>query len=123
MNYSYYIVTRPDFSIDSISSSSINLGFTLEKLKKYVINMKDLIINLKGEFIDFKESLKDYQDPKEVYFLNVEKFLGKKNQVKQNMDEEEEKKYKEKELAKLLKTKMQLNIKEIKFKKNKQLYY
>ena len=74
MNYSYYIVTRPDFSIDSISSSTINLGFTLEMLKKYVINIKDLIINLKGEFIDFKESLKEYQDPKDVYFLGVEKF-------------------------------------------------
>ena len=30
----------------------------------------------------------------------------KKNQVKQNMDEDEEKKYTQKELAKLLKTKM-----------------
>ena len=123
MNYCYYIITRPDFSIDSISSSTINLGFTLEILKKYVINMKDLIINLKGEFIDFKESLKDYQDPKEVYFLNVEKFLGKKNQVKQNMDEDEDKKYTEKELAKLLKIKMELNIIEIKFRQNEPLGY
>ena len=124
MNYSYYIVTRPDFSIDSISSSSINLGFTLEILKKYVINMKDLIINLKGEVIDLKESLKDYQDPKEIYFLNVEKFLGKKNQIKQiNMDEDEEKKYTEKELAKLTKVKMELNIIEIKFRQNEPLGY
>ena len=116
MNYSYYIVTRPDFSIDSISSSTINLGFTLEMLKKYVINMKDLIINLKGEFINFKENLKDYQEPKNIYFLSVEKFLGRKNQVKQNVDEDEEKKYTEKELAKLIKIKMELNIIEIKFR-------
>ena len=33
MNYCYYIITRPDFTIDSISSSAINLGFTLEMLK------------------------------------------------------------------------------------------
>ena len=33
VNYYYYICTRSDFSIDSISSSSINLGFTLEILK------------------------------------------------------------------------------------------
>ena len=124
MNYSYYILTRPDFSIDSISSSSINLGFTLEILKKYVINMKDLVINLRGEFIDFKENLNDYQDPREVYFLSVDKFLGKKNQIKQNnMDEDEDKKYTEKELAKLTKIKMELNIIEIKFRQNEPLGY
>ena len=123
MNYSYYIVTRPDFSIDSISSSTINLGFTLEMLKKYVINMKDLIINLKGEFIDFKENLKDFQEPKEIYFLSVEKFLGRKNQIKQSMDEDDEKKYTEKELAKLTKIKMELNIIIIKFRQNEPLGY
>ena len=124
MNYSYYILTRPDFSIDSISSSAINLGFTLEILKKYVINMKDLVINLRGEFIDFKENLNDYQDPREVYFLSVDKFLGKKNQIKQNnMDEDEDKKYTEKELAKLTKIKMELNIIEIKFRQNEPLGY
>ena len=123
MNYSYYIVTRPDFSIDSISSSTINLGFTLEMLKKYVINMKDLIINLKGEFIDFKENLKDFQEPKEIYFLSVEKFLGRKNQIKQSVDEDDEKKYTEKELAKLTKIKMELNIIVIKFRQNEPLGY
>ena len=121
MNYSYYIVTRPDFSIDSISSSTINLGFTLEMLKKYVINIKDLIINLKGEFIDFKESLKEYQDPKDVYFLGVEKFLEKK-QVKHHEDDED-KKYTEKELERIFKIKMELNIIEIKFRDNEPLGY
>ena len=85
--------------------------------------MKDLIINLKGEFINFKEHLKDYQEPKEVYFLSVDKILGKKNQIRQNMDEDEEKKYTEKELAKLFKIKMELNILEIKFRQNEPLGY
>ena len=93
MNYCYYIITRADFSIDSISSSTINLGFTLEMLKKYVINMNDLIINLKGE-------------------LN-----------NHNMDEDEEKKYTEKELAKMHKKKLELNIIEIKFRQNEPLGY
>jgi len=39
------------------------------------------------------------------------------------MDEDEEKKYTEKELAKLLKTKMELNIIEIKFRQNEPLGY
>ena len=122
MNYCYYIITRPDFTIDSISSSAINLGFTLEMLKKYVINMKDLIVNLKGEIIDFKENLKEYQEPKNIYFLSVEKIVGKKINVK-HMEEDEEKKYTEKELAKLLKTKMELNIIVIRFRQNEPLGY
>ena len=123
MNYCYYIITRPDFSIDSVSSSAINLGFTLEMLKKYVINMKDLIINLKGEVIDFKENLKDYQEPKDIYLLSVDKIVGKKTNVKHNIDEDDEKKYTEKELARLFKIKMELNIIEIKFRQNEPLGY
>ena len=123
MNYCYYIITRADFSIDSISSSSINLGFTLEMLKKYVINMKDLIINLKGELIDFKEKLKDFQEPKSIYFLSLDKVTGKKTQANHNMDEDEEKQYTEKELAQLSKKKLELNILEIKFRQNEPLGY
>ena len=124
MNYCYYIITRADFSIDSISSSTINLGFTLEMLKKYVINMNDLIINLKGELIDFKENLKDFQEPKTIYFLSLDKVTGKKAQVNNhNMDEDEEKKYTEKELAKMHKKKLELNIIEIKFRQNEPLGY
>ena len=123
MNYCYYIITRADFSIDSISSSTINLGFTLEMLKKYVINMKDLIINLKGEFIDLKENLKDFQDPKTIYFLSLDKVTGKKTQANHNMDEDEEKKYTEKELARLSKKRLDLNIIEIKFRQNEPLGY
>ena len=122
INYCYYICTRPDFSIDSISSSAINLGFTLEILKKYVINMKDLIISIKGETIDFRETLKDYIEPKEVYFLGVEKFIGKKNKANKKEDDEE-KKYTEAELNKLYKIKMLLNITEIKFRQNEPLGY
>ena len=122
INYCYYICTRPDFSIDSISSSAINLGFTLEILKKYVINMKELLINTKGETIDFRESLKDYTEPKEVYFLGVEKFIGKKAKTMKK-EEDEEKKYTETELTKLYKIKMLLNITEIKFRQNEPLGY
>ena len=125
INYCYYICTRPDFSIDSISSSAINLGFTLEILKKYVINMKDLLINIKGEIIDFKENLKEYAEPKEVYFLGVDKFVGKKTKTIKTIkkDEDDEKKFTETELNKIYKIKMFLNISEIKFRQNEPLGY
>ena len=122
INYSYYICTRPDFSIDSISSSAINLGFTLEMLKKYVINMKDLIISIKGDILEFRDCYKDYVEPKAIYFLGVDKFMGKKNKIEKK-EEDEEKKYTEKELEKLYKIKMNLNIIEIKFRQNEPLGY
>ena len=122
INYSYYICTRPDFSIDSISSSAINLGFTLEMLKKYVINMKDLIISIKGDILEFRDCYKDYVEPKAIYFLGVDKFMGKKNKIEKK-EEDEEKKYTEKELEKLYKNKMNLNIIEIKFRQNEPLGY
>ena len=123
INYCYYICTRPDFTIDSISSSSINLGFTLEILKKYVINMRELIINIKGEIIDFKENLKDFIEPKEVYFLGVDKFIKKKNKTIKKIYVDEDKKFSETELNKLFKIKMLLNIIEIKFRDNEPLGY
>jgi hypothetical protein len=122
VNYYYYICTRSDFSIDSISSSSINLGFTLEILKKYVINMKDLIISTKGEILEFKECFRDFAEPKDVYFLGLDKVLHKNNKVEKK-EEDEEKKYTEKELEKLHKIKMNLSIIEIKFRENEPLGY
>ena len=41
--YAYYILSRPDFTIESISSSAIHLGLTMDLLKKYVINLNILI--------------------------------------------------------------------------------
>ena len=45
--YAYYILTKDDFSIDNISSSAINLGLTMDLLKKYVIKLNILIRNNK----------------------------------------------------------------------------
>ena len=121
-NYYYYICTRSDFSIDSISSSSINLGFTLEILKKYVINMKDLIISTKGDILEFKDCFNDYAEPQEVYFLSLDKILNEKNKVEKK-EEDEGKKYADKELEQLQKIKMYLNIIEIKYRENEPLGY
>jgi hypothetical protein len=51
--YAYYVLTNPDFSVESFSSSAIHLGLTMDLLKKYVIKLtiltrthKDAILNL-----------------------------------------------------------------------------
>ena len=76
--------------------------------------MKDLIISTKGEILEFKECFKDYDEPKEVYFLGLDKVINEKNKVEKK-EEDEEKKYTEKELERLFKIKMYLNIIEIQF--------
>ena len=41
--YTYYILTKKDFTVNCISSSAINLGLSLDLLKKYMINLDILI--------------------------------------------------------------------------------
>ena len=90
-------------------------------LKKYVINMKNLIIDLNGNILEFKDILNDYVEPKEVYFLGVDRYSTKNNKtIKKDLSFE---RYNEKELNSLSKTKMLLNIIEIKFRKNEPLGY
>ena len=84
--------------------------------------MKDLIISTKGEILEFKECFKDYDEPKEVYFLGLDKVINEKNKVEKK-EEDEEKKYTEKELERLFKIKMYLNIIEIKFRENEPIGY
>ena len=63
--YAYYILANPDFNIESISSSAIHLGLTMDLLKKYVIKLnvlvrthKDNILNLYEKYKYFKEDQK-----------------------------------------------------------------
>ena len=51
--YPYYILTKDDFSVDSISSSAIHIGFSMDLLKKYVIKLNILIRTSKGNEINF----------------------------------------------------------------------
>ena len=60
--YGYYILTKKDLSICGISSSSINLGLTMDILNKYIINIEYLIRDKNLELIDFKGNIHDYED-------------------------------------------------------------
>ena len=90
--YAFYILTKDDFSVDSISSSSINLGLSMDLLKKYVINMNILVrherdlsdLNLNEKFIEFEE------EPKKVTWVYPDKIYPKNDTQRNNSENLEE---------------------------------
>ena len=88
--YAYYVLTKPDFSIDSISSSALNLGLSMDLLKKYVVKMSVLVRDNDRE-INLLEELKEYQgDPKEVTWVFPEIIYPKNDSHRSREDNLEE---------------------------------
>ena len=84
--YAYYVLTKSDFSIDSISSSALNLGLSMDLLKKYVVKMSVLIRDHERE-INLLEEYKDYEgDPKEVTWVFPELIYPKNDSQRSRED-------------------------------------
>ena len=84
--YAYYVLTKPDFSIDSISSSALNLGLSMDLLKKYVVKMSVLVRDQNSE-INLLEELKNYEgDPKEVTWVFPEIIYPKNDSQRSRED-------------------------------------
>ena len=60
--YAYYLLTRPDFSLESISSSSLHLGLSMDLLKKYVIKLNILLRTNNNESLNLYDKYKEYKD-------------------------------------------------------------
>ena len=60
--YAYYILTKPDFTIESISSSALNLGLSMDLLKKYLVKMNILIRTKDDEPINFFEEYTEFEE-------------------------------------------------------------
>lgn len=68
--YAYYILTKSDFSVDSISSSAINLGISIDLLNKYVIQLSILVRDANFEKINLLEKISEYEEePKEIIWI------------------------------------------------------
>jgi len=81
--YAYYILAKPDFSIESISSSSIHLGLTLDLLKKYIIKLNILVRTSKDQKLNLFEKYNDYLDePKKVTWVYPNIIYPKNDKMK-----------------------------------------
>jgi hypothetical protein len=68
--YAFYIVTKDDFVVDSISSSCLQLGLSMDLLKKYQLNLKYLVMNEMKEEIDFATNYSEYEEePKKITWI------------------------------------------------------
>ena len=109
--YAYYILTKDDFSVDSISSSTIHLGFSMDLLKKYVIKLNILIRTNKDQNINLFEKYKTYEEePKKILWVFP-------NIIYPNNDKLKNKDKKMEDLVKISsKKKLNLQIIEMKYK-------
>ena len=87
--YAYYILTKPDLTICSISSSSINLGLTMDILNKYAVNIEYLIREKNYESIDFIRKINEYEEElKEVIWIYPD-LIYPKNKIYDEIKKEE----------------------------------
>ena len=117
--YAFYVLTKDDFTVDSISSSAINLGLSMDLLKKYVINMNILVRSENNlESIDLFEKYKEYEEePKKVTWI-IPDVIYPKNDTLRSKEEDIN------ELIKISKTKEYLlNIYKLKYEEDETLGY
>jgi hypothetical protein len=117
--YAFYVLTKDDFTVDSISSSAINLGLSMDLLKKYVINLNILVRSEDNlESIDLREKFTEFEEePKKITWVFPD-IIYPKN------DSEKKKEENINELIKISKTKeFLLWIKRVKYNENEILGY
>ena len=89
--YAFYILVNSTLTIENISSSAINLGLTLDLLKKYVVKINILIRTEKDEVFNIYENYKDYEEePKKVIWVFPDIIYPKDNTQQNKTDKIEE---------------------------------
>ena len=85
--YAYYILTKPDFTIDSISSSALNLGLSMDLLKKYLVKMNILIRTKEDETLNLFERYQEFEDePKQIMWVYPHIVYPKDNNNQRNKE-------------------------------------
>ena len=84
--YAYYVLTNPDFTVESISSSAIHLGLTMDLLKKYVIKLGVLIRTHKDNILNLYEKYKYFkEEPRKIIWVYPD-IIYPKNDISKNKD-------------------------------------
>ena len=119
--YGYYILTKDDFTIDSITSSCLNLNLSMELLKKYVINMNYLIRSENLSEINLAERYSEYEEePRRIVWIHPDMLYPKL----ENLDLSTKTEFEIEELIQgSQKKEMNLLISRIKFKDDEILGY
>ena len=84
--YAYYILANPDFSIESISSSAIHMGLTMDLLKKYVIKLNILIRTHKDNVLNLYEKYKNFREEQKKVVWVFPDVIYPKNDIAKNKE-------------------------------------
>ena len=85
--YAYYILTKSDFSANYISSSALNLGLTMDLLKKYMVKIDVLIRTSDDRKLKLDEILDELEEKeKEIQWVYPE-IIYPKNELKKRDNE------------------------------------
>ena len=89
--YAYFVLTSPDLFVENISSSAINLGLSLDLLKKYIVKM-DILIRTEddGVFNIYEDYNKYEEEPKIVTWVYPNVIYPKDNNIQRKDEEIEE---------------------------------
>ena len=89
--YAYYVLTNADLIIENISSSAINLGITLDLLKKYVVKIDILIRTEKDKVFNIYENYRYYEEePKKAIWVFPDIIYPKDNTQQNKNDKIED---------------------------------
>ena len=81
--YAFYILTKSDFSVESISSSAIHLGLSMDLLKKYVIKLNVLIRTYSNKSLNLFEKYEEFLiNEKKITWVFPDVIYPKDNSVK-----------------------------------------
>ena len=114
--YAYYVLTNTDFIIENISSSALNLGLSLDLIRKYDAKIDILIRTNDNKYLNIYEKYKEFEEESKIVVWIFPDIIYPKDDSKiinKEKDEEIEILIKKSE-----KKKFNLQIKEIKLNEN-----
>ena len=82
--YAYYVLANSDLTIENISSSAINLGLTLDLLKKYVVKIDILIRTESNKVFNIYENYRDYEEESKKVLWVFPDIIYPKDNTQQN---------------------------------------
>ena len=86
-----FLLTNTEFTIENISSSAINLGLTLDLLKKYVVKMDKLLRTDDDRSLNIFENYNEYEEEaKEITWVFPHIIYPKDNKKQPKEDEIED---------------------------------
>ena len=116
--YAYFVLTNADFTIENISSSAINLGLSLDLLKKYLVKMDILLKEDNNKVLNLYERYNEFEEePKRITWIFPDIIYPKDNAQQKKEEDIEEL------IEKSDKKDFNLQIKTIKFNESENIVF